>query len=581
MSGLTRRLVIAAVALALALAVPLTATALAGSAVAAAAPTKSGLLTLGTTSGSITGTLTLTVTPAAGAGRQVCDPANDSYGVVYASAPGHEDGVAGELVNYTILAPADGSLIPAGGTVTQFLPTVMDPVFPASGASTPLDSSTNGTFSLGVRCQDGASTQIFQNYWTTITIRNGTWTLGGADPTTTSTGSSSATGSTTSTTPAASSTSTSPTGPVRAGTLAVLPTNGRLLAGTYNLAARPTTAGAQQVCGDVQSFAVLYFAPPGHEFDPVGGAGGIKARPVQASGLDIPLGGSLVSFLPTAGVVDFSQSLGASDSWQQPLTAGRFSLGVRCQSGLADAPVIYQNYFAAVTVAADGSWSVDGAPGPTTTPPTTVPITTGPAGALTLSVADAAGHLLRGPLRVTAGAHLFISASGFVVSENVLIAVHSTPVTLATVPAVNGGIAAAIVLPKNLPPGTHTLSVTGSTSRRSGTLTLTVTSPALASTATTTAVITTRSTAATSTAATSTTTTSTTPTTATTDDPPFTTANPFAPNNNAGSGSLGSLAYTGFPVSGSLTTAALLLGFGIALFDADLRLGCQGAGAAP
>ncbi len=594
-------------------------------AVAASATAKSGTVTLTKASGSISGTLGLAVVPAAGSGVQTCDPANPAFAVVYLAAVGDEYGVAGGSVNYTILAPADGSLLPAGGTLTQFLPTVVPPAFPATGGDTPIDGKTKGTFSLGVRCQDESSTQIFQNYWTTITVNDGTWTLGGAVPTTPSTATSPTSGPTTppttdsatspsvTTSPDPSSTSSSgPSKPTRSGTLLIAPASGNLLTGKHTLTAVPAAGSAAQPCGDVQAFALLYFTPVGDEYVPAGKQGAVlKARPLQAAGLDIPVGGTLVDFLVSVGSVDFSQSLGASDSWQQSLGAGKYSMGVRCQSGTASDPIIYQNYFSTVDVAGDGTWAVEGATSTTTAPttgstttPTTAPstgsttapstgsTTTGPRSTPTtpapaVAVLDDAGHRLSNPVTVKQGQRVFVSATGFDQSEPVTVAIHSEPITLASVSAVNGGIATQITIPAALPVGAHVLSFTGASSRRVGNLDIVVASvqAGTTSTPTTTSGVVTSSTGTSSTNPSLTTpSVSTRSSDGTSTSMPWSTGNgysygtgtsalptPFSDTSNGGANGYGggtaspqgALAYTGYPVSNSFDLSLLLLGSGI------------------
>ena len=536
------------------------------------------MLTLSAASGALTSTLHLGVTPAAGAGRQVCDPAQTSYAVVYTAAPGDEYGVAGASVNYTILGAADGSSVPAGGTLTQFIPTVVDPVFPAGGGVSPLDSTTDGTFSLGVRCQDDSSDHIFQNYWSTIRVKNGTWTFSSTDPTTspspsTSTPVTSGTTATPTVTPgttAGSSTSTStPTGRQQSGTLTVSPAAGALSSGTHTLTAVPAAGAGKQNCGTVQSFAVLYFSPVGAEYDGEGTQGiTLRDRPLQAAGLDVPIGGSLTTFLAAVGAVDFSQSLGA-DSWLQPLSPGRYSLGVRCQSGTASDPTIYQNYYSTVVVAADGTFSAQGAPSTSTTAPTGT--TTAVGRTLTIALLDAAGSPLPAPVSVTQGERLFVSAAGLSGSEKATLVLEPEATLLATATAVDGEIATSIVIPPTVLAGWHTLSVTGATGSR-GSLAFQVRRAARTTSPSSTPVARTTGTTAarTTTASSSTVRPSSRTTSSSTSAPPSTRIEPISdpPSTDppvqpspapAADRASDGLAYTGFPATDSMDLGVVLM----------------------
>jgi hypothetical protein len=99
------------------------------------------------------------------------------------------------------------------------------------------------------------------------------------------------------------------------------------------------------------------------------------------------------------------------------------------------------------------------------------------------SIADAPVLALPAPrftgtLRI--GGTVRLTAAGFQAKEKVRVEIHSTPVTLATVPASsNGSVAASVVVPTGLAPGRHTVTVTGQTSTLSSSATVTVaTAPA-------------------------------------------------------------------------------------------------------
>lgn len=506
---------------------------LARAAGAAADPVKFGTVSLSPQSGTLTGTLVLT--PTSGAGAQPCDLGAESYAVVYAAIPGDEYGVAADTLNSTVLAATDASLVPADG-------------------STALDSSTNGLVSLGVRCQDAQSTQIFQNYWTTITIAHGSWTIGGTVPSNSSptssrghTNSSSTSDmtQTTDTTQTTATTSNTNTGPTASGTLEVDPRSGDLLSGSHTLQAVPASDGGNQSCGEGQTFGVLYFAKSGREFAAEGPDAVVKDRPLQAAGSDFPVGGTLVDFLCAIGPVDSGQSLGAQESWKQSVPAGDYSLGVRCQSGKADSPNIHQNYFSSVVVA-DGSWRLQ-TPGRSSAP--TIPATTAPVTGLV----DAAGRTLNGPVRLTSGAPVFLSASGFFSTERVSVVMRSGATPLGSAVCVDGGIALRIVIPQGTVPDTHTLTVTGASSARRATLTVTVVAASRIAPATTSATPRTRSTVP------GTASTLTTPTTFGTATTPLVASPAAAPRPPQ------PLAYTEFAAEPLLTLDAVTIGFGLAI----------------
>jgi A-macroglobulin TED domain len=74
-----------------------------------------------------------------------------------------------------------------------------------------------------------------------------------------------------------------------------------------------------------------------------------------------------------------------------------------------------------------------------------------------------------------AGGTVRLTASGFQAKEKVRVQIHSTPVTLATVPASSSGsVSTSVVLPTALAAGTHTVTVTGQTSTLAASATVTV-----------------------------------------------------------------------------------------------------------
>jgi hypothetical protein len=104
----------------------------------------------------------------------------------------------------------------------------------------------------------------------------------------------------------------------------------------------------------------------------------------------------------------------------------------------------------------------------------------GALGALTAShsIADAPVLALPAPRftgTLRAGGTVRLTAAGFQAKEKVRVEIHSTPATLATVPASsNGSVAASVVVPTGLAPGRHTVTVIGQTSTLSSSATVTV-----------------------------------------------------------------------------------------------------------
>jgi hypothetical protein len=94
------------------------------------------------------------------------------------------------------------------------------------------------------------------------------------------------------------------------------------------------------------------------------------------------------------------------------------------------------------------------------------------------SIADAPVLALPAP-RLTGelrpGGTVRLTASGFQAKEKVRVQIHSTPVTLATVPASSSGsVSASVEVPTGLSAGRHTVTVTGQTSTLSATATVIV-----------------------------------------------------------------------------------------------------------
>jgi hypothetical protein len=103
-----------------------------------------------------------------------------------------------------------------------------------------------------------------------------------------------------------------------------------------------------------------------------------------------------------------------------------------------------------------------------------------PLGTLTAahSIADAPVLALPAPRFTGAlrpGGTVRLTATGFEAKEKVRVQIHSTPVTLATVPASSAGsVSASVVLPNGLVAGQHTVTVTGQTSTLSASATVTL-----------------------------------------------------------------------------------------------------------
>ncbi|MBV9412683.1 MAG: hypothetical protein JO148_13890 [Acidimicrobiia bacterium] len=112
------------------------------------------------------------------------------------------------------------------------------------------------------------------------------------------------------------------------------------------------------------------------------------------------------------------------------------------------------------TSTTEGTTSTTEAPTTSTTIGTGTTTTTAAGGSV--GVTDSAGNPLAPNATLTPGQQLHLSASGFTPNESVTIAVHSTPVTLATVTADgSGAVLAAVTLPSDLAAGSHTLTLSG------------------------------------------------------------------------------------------------------------------------